>query len=126
VRLQTCTNRCGSLDIMLYHQLGPAACKVTAPDFISCPIPSSVGQAPQHTCWRLHHRPQVLCLSSYLQDLQHHPRNGWSLLGLLQVAQAAGSPDQSDLKQQWRSAWADAEVHISSSCPALAEPYTAA
>lgn len=57
------------------------------------------------------------------QDLQQHPRNGWSLLGLLQVSKAGGSGDQQEAQQQWKQAWADAEVQIGSSCPALSEPF---
>lgn len=58
-----------------------------------------------------------------MQDLQHHPRNGWSQLGLLQVAQAAGGADASKEQELLQQAWSDAEVKIGSSCPALAEPF---
>jgi glycine/D-amino acid oxidase-like deaminating enzyme len=68
----------------------------------------------------------MLCvvLPFVMQDLEQHPRNGWSQLGLLQVAKAAGrTAEQQAAQQQWQTAWADAEVHVSSSCPALAEPF---
>lgn len=65
------------------------------------------------------------CSFLRLQDLQYHPANGWSRRGLLQVAKAAGSAEQEleRAKQQWQQAWADADVHIHSSCPALAQPF---
>lgn len=64
-----------------------------------------------------------VCLLLLPQDLQQHPRNGWSLLGLLQVSKAGGSLDQREAQQQWKQAWADAEVQIGSSCPALSAPF---
>ena len=64
------------------------------------------------------------CLSC-LQDLLHFPGNGWSRLGLWQVAKAAGKAEHEleHAKQQWQQAWADADVQIGSSCPALAQPF---
>jgi hypothetical protein len=58
-----------------------------------------------------------------LQDLQQHPNNGWSLLGLMQVAEARGQ-GAADAPARLAAAWADAEVQIGSSCPALAQPYS--
>jgi hypothetical protein len=58
-----------------------------------------------------------------LQDLQHHPNNGWSLLGLRQLAEARAQ-GAADAAARLAAAWADAEVQIDSSCPALAQPFT--
>jgi hypothetical protein len=58
-----------------------------------------------------------------LQDLQQHPNNGWSLLGLEQVAQVR-SQGAAEAAAKRAAAWADAEVQIDSSCPALSQPFT--
>lgn len=59
-----------------------------------------------------------------MQDLLRHPNNGWALMGLWQVAKAAGNSDEIDkAQQQFRAAWTDAEVQISSSCPALSSKF---
>jgi hypothetical protein len=62
--------------------------------------------------------PTIAC-----QDLQRLPLNGWSLTGLRQTAQAAGDASRAAaLEEQRKQAWADAEVQIPSSCPALSQP----
>lgn len=59
------------------------------------------------------------------QDLERHPGNGWSLLGLWRAAeaQAGGGGGESEAaaaaRRRFEQAWADAEVQIESSCPAL-------
>jgi hypothetical protein len=56
--------------------------------------------------------------------LELHPNNGWSLLGLQQVAEARGQQGGADVAGRLAQAWADAEVQVDSSCPALAQPFT--
>jgi hypothetical protein len=65
----------------------------------------------------------LLCRCCLLQDLQQHPNNGWSLLGLQQVAEARGR-GAAEAAAARAKAWEDAEVQIDSSCPALAQPFT--
>jgi hypothetical protein len=65
------------------------------------------------------------------QDLEQHPNNGWSLLGLWHVSKvgAGGNDDDSALPEeraaqhQFHAAWAASEVQIDSSCPALARAF---
>ncbi|GBF99344.1 hypothetical protein Rsub_11756 [Raphidocelis subcapitata] len=70
----------------------------------------------------------------YSKDLEQHPHNGWSLLGLWQAARsraiaAAGGDGgaetaaEAEARRQFQAAWASSEVEIDSSCPALARPF---
>lgn len=60
--------------------------------------------------------------SPFSQDLEEHPNNGWSLLGLAHVLNANQDRDI-DALQRFRKAWQHAEVEIESSCPALSRAY---
>ncbi|KAF8055909.1 hypothetical protein HT031_006548 [Scenedesmus sp. PABB004] len=60
--------------------------------------------------------------ATYEADLAAHPGNGWSLLGLQQVAAARGR-GAAQAGDAFAAAWAHAEVDIASSCPALARPH---
>lgn len=54
----------------------------------------------------------------YFEDLERHPRNAWSLQGLVQALQAQGTERQADLKEaeSRRSAvWPQADVKLASS-----------
>lgn len=54
----------------------------------------------------------------YFEDLERHPRNAWSLQGLVQALQAQGAERQTDLKEveSRRSAvWPQADVKLASS-----------
>lgn len=58
------------------------------------------------------------------QDLERHPNNGWSLLGLWQAKVKAGDGGGggdvvASAQQRFEKAWAGSEVQIESSCPAL-------
>jgi len=69
--------------------------------------------------------PNTFCMvisACWLQDLLHHPDNGWSMLGLSQVAQARRH-GVADATEKFESVWRDAEVSIQSSCPMLARPW---
>lgn len=57
-----------------------------------------------------------------LQDLARHPDNGWSLLGMKQLAEATGSR-LAAAGEAFAAAWAGAEVAIESSCPALSRAF---
>eukprot|EP00878_Enallax_costatus_P018958 GHUV01019985.1.p2 GENE.GHUV01019985.1~~GHUV01019985.1.p2 ORF type:complete len:277 (+),score=101.10 GHUV01019985.1:1608-2438(+) len=59
----------------------------------------------------------------YSKDLQQHPNNIWSLMGLKQVAEAQ-QRGVSDATAKLEEALANAEVKIDSSCPALSRPHT--
>ncbi|WIA40430.1 hypothetical protein OEZ86_013787 [Tetradesmus obliquus] len=70
--------------------------------------------------WLLLHAGQLEeAASVYSEDLAQHPNNGWSLLGLAQVARVLGA-GAAEAAARHKAAWADAEVQIDSSCPALA------
>ena len=56
----------------------------------------------------------------YQEDLRRNPRNGWSLAGLARAYRAMGRPRQAErVLREFRTAWADADVHIGSSCLCL-------
>lgn len=53
----------------------------------------------------------------YREDLERHPNNGWSLLGLRQSLLAQGKSTESDqLDQRFEAAWARADVMPHASC----------
>jgi tetratricopeptide (TPR) repeat protein len=52
----------------------------------------------------------------YREDVLHHPQSGWSLFGLVQSLQAQGKTQEAKtVKQEFRQAWADSEVTLTSS-----------
>ncbi|KAK3255490.1 hypothetical protein CYMTET_35330 [Cymbomonas tetramitiformis] len=63
----------------------------------------------------------------YLEDLDEHPNNGWSLIGLLQIQQRRQSLHTSeevlkDLRQFDRvfdQAWSHGDLRLTSSCPSF-------
>ncbi|MEX1063143.1 MAG: hypothetical protein WEC12_06030, partial [Balneolaceae bacterium] len=50
----------------------------------------------------------------YLQELTHHPNNGWSLLGLKQALEAQGKP-VSEISEAFEISWTRADTSIRSS-----------
>ena len=66
----------------------------------------------------------------FQEDLEQHPGNGWSLLGLLQVFEQLSKQGSSDVnldvkevQQRHKAAWQYAEVNLTSPCPALARTW---
>jgi hypothetical protein len=52
----------------------------------------------------------------YREDLVHHPQNGWSLFGLMNSLKAQGKIQEvQQLEEQFQTAWADADVTLTSS-----------
>ena len=52
----------------------------------------------------------------YREDLSYHPQNGWSLFGLIQSLEVQGKTQEAKLaKQDFKQAWADSEVTLTSS-----------
>jgi tetratricopeptide (TPR) repeat protein len=52
----------------------------------------------------------------YREDLKRHPRNGWSLFGLLQCLRAQGQTGEAvEIEKQFREAWKDADVALTAS-----------
>jgi tetratricopeptide (TPR) repeat protein len=51
----------------------------------------------------------------YREDLRRNPDNGWALFGLAQALRAQKSPDATAVDQQFRTAWRDADVQLTSS-----------
>eukprot|EP00879_Flechtneria_rotunda_P024619 GHRR01026117.1.p1 GENE.GHRR01026117.1~~GHRR01026117.1.p1 ORF type:complete len:671 (+),score=198.53 GHRR01026117.1:633-2645(+) len=69
--------------------------------------------------WLLMHTGQYAeAQHIYNEDLEQHPNNGWSLLGLKQLA-AARSEAIDVTAAKFQKAWAAAEITIHSSCPAF-------
>jgi tetratricopeptide (TPR) repeat protein len=50
----------------------------------------------------------------YKADLQQHPRNGWSMFGLIQALEAQGK-DAGSVQEQFEKIWAQADVTLSAS-----------
>lgn len=50
----------------------------------------------------------------YLEDLEDHPRNGWSLYGLMQALKNQGKP-YSEVKDAFNQSWARSDTWITSS-----------
>ena len=50
----------------------------------------------------------------YREDLRRHPKNGWSLFGLMTSLQAQNRLDEANqVKLRFKKAWADADIEIS-------------
>ncbi|MEO7453324.1 MAG: tetratricopeptide repeat protein [Fimbriimonadales bacterium] len=52
----------------------------------------------------------------YRDDLKKLPHNGWSLYGLQSSLKAQGKPQSAAIEKEFKAAWADSEVKITSSC----------
>lgn len=50
----------------------------------------------------------------YKADLEHYPRNGWSMYGLIQALEAQDK-DASAVREQFEKTWAQADVQLSAS-----------
>lgn len=52
----------------------------------------------------------------YREDLKQHPKNGWSLFGLLQALRAQGKTTEAEeVQRQFQEAWKDADVTLTRS-----------
>ena len=49
----------------------------------------------------------------FREDLRRNPDNGWALFGLAQALRAQGRAD-ADVEAQFRTAWRDADVQLTS------------
>ncbi|PRQ04660.1 Tetratricopeptide repeat protein [Enhygromyxa salina] len=52
----------------------------------------------------------------YRRDLEQYPRNGWSMIGLMQSLEAQGRADEArELRETFEQVWAEADVDLSAS-----------
>ena len=59
-------------------------------------------------------------IALYKEDLRRNPRNGWSLAGMAKAYRAMGRDKQAEkYTREFRAAWKDADVPITSSCLCL-------
>ncbi|KAF6261103.1 hypothetical protein COO60DRAFT_1699955 [Scenedesmus sp. NREL 46B-D3] len=110
-------NTAGALDALREAAAAEDGLGYMEPPRVHQPVRQCLG-------WLLLHAGQLDdAWSVYSKDLQQYPNNGWSLLGMQQVAAARGL-GTADAAARLAQAWADAEVQVDSSCPALAQPFT--
>jgi hypothetical protein len=50
--------------------------------------------------------------SVFRADLEQHPNNGWSLLGLMQSIETQGRVVPSDLTESFKASWARSDTWI--------------